>query len=59
MKMADYTSLTIRKESEKDYQKTKIDYQGKTGEKISGLNFFALLIKKFREVCLDDNKKDL
>ena len=48
--MPDYTSITVRKTSEEEYQKAKIAHEGKTGKKISGLDFFDLMVKRFIEV---------
>jgi hypothetical protein len=47
--MSDYTSITVRKDSEKRYQKAKIDYQGRTGKKINSLDFFDVILKKIEE----------
>lgn len=58
--MPDYTSITIRKEAENEYQKAKIGYESKMGKKITALDFFELLVSKFKEVVLNGaDKKDV
>ena len=47
--MPDYTSITVRKESEKAYQKELLDYQGEQGKKVFSMDFFDVLIENFKK----------
>jgi hypothetical protein len=57
--MPDTTSMTIRKTSEEDFQKAKLEYEHKKGKKIKVSDFLDFIIKKFREAITNDNQKNI
>jgi hypothetical protein len=54
-----YTSLTVKIEALKKFNHLHINYQQRTGKKITVMGFFEELMKNFEESGDNENKKNI